>query len=224
MFRIGSPQRRSNALRAVVILMVLVMSSSMAPAVAADPPAPYDPPPALDPLDPQDVQDQQDMTWDDYAPIPGYNWGASNGANATAQRQSIALIAVDFPDQPFVITLAKFSDPFGNPQIDPIARAAVPQFYRDFLHVPSALNHGQTLNGYWMEQSGGRVGVSTITPYGPFLMPRRLYQYGLNDIGQPNASDNMCPSFTTVTGNQTNTAVIAVASSTFYYSGDVITF
>ena len=69
----------------------------------------------------------------------------------------------------------------------------VPQFYRDFLATPSALNHNQTLNGYWMEQSGGKVGISTITPYGPYLMPRRLYQYGLNDIGQPDAARQRLP-------------------------------
>jgi M6 family metalloprotease-like protein len=54
----------------------------------------------------------------------------------------VALLAVDFPDQPFVITLPKHSDLFGNPQIDPVAREKVPQFYADFYNKPSALNHG----------------------------------------------------------------------------------
>src|SRR6186713_2878528 len=144
----GSVRKRSNALRVAVVLVAILTTASVGTAAAADPP--WVPAPPLSPLDEQVVEDQQDMTWADYAPIPGYNWGASNGATATQRQQSIALVAVDFEDQPFVITQPKFSDPFGNPQIDPVARADVPQFYRDFLHVPSALNHGQTLNGYWM--------------------------------------------------------------------------
>src|SRR5262245_6327289 len=184
----------------------------------------FTPAPPLDPIDRQNWHDQQDMTWDDYKPIPGIAPWATSGATPSARSLSLALVAVDFPDQPFVITQPKKSDAFGNPQMDPIPRSQVPKFYRDFLHVPSSLKHFQTLNGYWMEQSGGKIGISSITPYGPYLMPRRLYQYGLNDIGQPNAGDNKCPSFTTVAGTQTATSVIAVASSTFYYSGDVITF
>ena len=42
------------------------------------------------------------------------------------------LVAVDFEDQPFVITLPKKSDPFGNPQLDPVRREDVPKFYADF--------------------------------------------------------------------------------------------
>src|SRR3954471_23679215 len=179
---------------------------------------------AVPPLDPQQVQDQQNMTAEDYKPIPGVDW-ATNGAVPTTKKVTIALVAFDFPDQPFVITQPKKSDPFGNPQTDPIPRAQVPQFYRDFLATPSALNHNQTLNGYWMEQSGGKIGISSITPYGPYLMPRRLYQYGLNDIGQPDVNaTNGCPSQRTVTGTQTATSTVAVASSAFYYVGDVITF
>jgi M6 family metalloprotease-like protein len=99
----------------------------------------------------------------------------------------IALIAVDFPDQPFVITLPRKSDLFGNPQIDPIAREKVPQFYADFYNTPSALNHGQTINGYWMEQSRGRVGIAKIAAFGPYRMPKKLFQYGLNEWGQQSA-------------------------------------
>jgi hypothetical protein len=71
-------------------------------------------PPALQPIDPQRVQDQQDMTWQDYKPIPGVSW-ATNGAAPTDRALRVALVAVDFPDQPFVITKPKQSDPFGNP-------------------------------------------------------------------------------------------------------------
>jgi hypothetical protein len=75
-------------------------------------------PPA--PIDPQRVQDQDTMTWADYRPIPGVHW--ADPALVPAKKQfRVALIAVDFPDQPFVITLPKHSDLFGNPQIDPVA-------------------------------------------------------------------------------------------------------
>jgi M6 family metalloprotease-like protein len=91
---------------------------------------------------------------------------------------------MDFPDQPFVITLPKQSDPFGNPQIDPIARVDVPRFYADFFLKPGPLNHGQTINGYWMEQSRGRFGITEMDAYGPYRMPKPLWEYGLNEYDQ----------------------------------------
>jgi M6 family metalloprotease-like protein len=122
------------------------------------------------------------MTWADYHPIPGTNW--ADPALAPGRKLRIALVAVDFPDQPFVITLPKRSDPFGNPQIDPILRAQVPQFYADFYNKPGPINHGQTINGYWMEQSRGRVGIPPMDAYGPYRMPKNLFQYGLNEWKQ----------------------------------------
>ena len=66
------------------------------------------------PIDPQLVQDQDEMTWDDYRPIPGKNW--ADPGLVPQRKFRMALVAVDFPDQPFVITLPKNSDLFGNPQ------------------------------------------------------------------------------------------------------------
>ena len=138
---------------------------------------------ARPPIDPQKVQDQDAMTWADYHPIPGVNWADPNRI-PTKKSFKVALIAVDFPDQPFVITLPKHSDLFGNPQIDPIAREKVAQFYSDFFNTPSALNHGQTINGYWMEQSRGQIGIAKMDVFGPYKMPKNLFQYGLNEWGQ----------------------------------------
>jgi len=129
------------------------------------------------------------MTWDDYRPIPGLNW-ADPSLVPSKRRFKIALIAVDFPDQPFVITLPKRADLFGNPQIDPIPRERVPQFYADFYNTPSALNHAQTISGYWMEQSRGQVGIGKIDVFGPYRMPKNLFQYGLNEWGQQSAVPN----------------------------------
>jgi M6 family metalloprotease-like protein len=138
------------------------------------------------PIDPQKVQDQQDMTWADYHPIPGVNW-ADPSLTPSKKQFKVALIAVDFPDQPFVVTLPKHSDLFGNPQIDPIPREQVAQFYADFYNSPSAINHGQTINGYWMEQSRGQIGIGKIDSFGPYRMPKNLFQYGLNEYGQQSA-------------------------------------
>jgi M6 family metalloprotease-like protein len=138
------------------------------------------------PIDPQQVRDQETMTWADYVPIPGRNW--ADPSLVPSQRTfRVALVAIDFTDQPFVITRPKGSDPFGNPQIDPVPRERVAQFYADFFNTPSALNHGQTINGYWMEQSRGQIGIGRIDAYGPYRMPRNLFEYGLNEYGQEDA-------------------------------------
>jgi M6 family metalloprotease-like protein len=133
-------------------------------------------------MDPQKVEDQQDMTWEDYHPIPDVNW--ADPSLVPERKLRVALVAVDFPDQPFVITLPKHSDPFGNPQIDPIPRERVPQFYADFFGKPSEINHDHTINGYWMEQSRGKVGIPKIDAFGPYRMPKNLFQYGLNEWNQ----------------------------------------
>jgi M6 family metalloprotease-like protein len=123
------------------------------------------------------------MTWADYLPIPGVDWAVPSLVPSKKQFR-VALIAVDFPDQPFVIVLPKRSDLFGNPQIDPVPRASVPQFYADFYNKPGHINHGHTINGYWMEQSRGQVGIGKIDAYGPYRLPKNLFQYGLNEYRQ----------------------------------------
>ncbi len=138
------------------------------------------------PIDPQIIQDQDDMTWDDYHPIPGKNW--ADPSLVPERKFKMALVAIDFPDQPFVITQPKKSDLFGNPQIDPIARDDVPQFYSDFWLRPSAVNHGQTINGYWMEQSRGLFGITELEAFGPYRMPKNLWEYGLNEYNQNNST------------------------------------
>ena len=138
--------------------------------------------PTFAPVDRQEVQDQQDMTWNDYRPIPGAKW--SDPSIEPARKLRVALVAVDFPDQPFVITMPKKSDLFGNPQVDPVARAEVPRFYADFFGKTGPLNHGHTIHEFWMEQSRGAVGIPTIDAYGPYRMPKNLFQYGLNEWGQ----------------------------------------
>ena len=81
----------------------------------------------LPPLDPQQVLDQDLMTWENYRPIPGKNWADPSLKPERGFR--LAVLAIDFPNQPFVISLPKGSDPFGNPQVDPVDREDVARFY-----------------------------------------------------------------------------------------------
>jgi len=166
------------SLLCALLAAVACNSGPAHPAVSQEARTPLPPP-----IDAQRVQDQQDMTWDDYRAIPGANW-ADPSLKPSEKKFRIALVAVDFPDQPFVITQPKKSDLFKNPQIDPVPRERVPQFYADFYNTPSALNHGQTINGYWMEQSRGKVGIGKIDTFGPYRMPKNLFQYGLNEFHQ----------------------------------------
>jgi len=134
------------------------------------------------PIDPQFVRDQDDMTWDDYRPIPGRDW--ANPMLRPERGFKLAVVGIDFPDQPFVVTLPKGSDPFGNPQIEPVAREDVPRFYADFFTRPNAFNRGHTINGYWMEQSRGQFGITEVDVFGPYRMPKPIWAYGLNEYGQ----------------------------------------
>jgi len=134
------------------------------------------------PIDPQKIQDQDLMTWNDYRPIPGRRWADPSLKPERGFR--LAVVAIDFPDQPFVITLPRASDPFGNPQIDAIPREKVSRFYADFFMKPGQINHGQTINGYWMEQSRGKFGITEVEVFGPYRMPKPRWGYGLNEYGQ----------------------------------------
>jgi M6 family metalloprotease-like protein len=147
-------------------------------------------PPA--PIDPQLVRDQDDMTWDDYKPIPGVNW-ADPSRRGTRRTMRVAIVPADYSDFPFVLTLPKQSDLFGNPRVDPVSRAMVPRYYADFYNKPQASNFGHTIHEYWMEQSRGQIGV-TVVGFGPYRMPKRYFQYGAlqpADIPYDSTPDNM---------------------------------
>lgn len=168
-----SAYRPLAAISAIALLALLFAGAAPAPAQKSAPPAP---------LDPQRVRDQDAMTWADYRPVPGRDWADPSLKPERGFR--LAVVGIDFSDQPFVITLPKGSDPFGNPQIDPIPRDAVPQFYADFWMKPGPVNHGQTVNGYWMEQSRGKFGITEVEVFGPYRMPKPLWFYGLNEHDQ----------------------------------------
>ena len=166
---------RSATILGIAGLSLLCLIAAPAPAQKAGSGVPG-------PIDPQRVQDQDTMTWADYHAIPGRNWADPSLKPARGFR--LAVVGIDFPGQPFVITMPKGSDPFGNPQIEPIPREQVPQFYADFWMKPGEVNHGQTINGYWMEQSRGKFGITEVQSFGPYRMPKPIWAYGLNEFGQ----------------------------------------
>ena len=135
-------------------------------------------------LDPRVVREQDEMTWADYTPIPGAEWASTNRQGSVKQIR-VAIVTADFPDQPFVMTLPRHSDLYGNPQIDPVTRDVIPNFYADFYNKPLPVNRGHTIHEYWMEQSRGRIGV-TVAAFGPYRMPLKVFQYGgLTELDLP---------------------------------------
>ncbi|KAL1954435.1 hypothetical protein VTO42DRAFT_1159 [Malbranchea cinnamomea] len=141
-------------------------------------------------LDPQNWVNPDNMTWDDWRAPPDTNW-ADPTRKGSIRNFNIALVTVDYPDMPFVVTLAPGSTVFGNPQPSAanIKREDVPTFYHDFLNKPGELNRGHTLHEYWMEDSMGRYGVD-LTAFGPYRLPAKSYQYGIDDRMNPGS----CPS------------------------------
>jgi M6 family metalloprotease-like protein len=139
------------------------------------------------PIDAAHWQNQDDMTWADYHKVPGTNW-ADPSLKPTTRTFKGAVVLADYPDQDFVVTQPANSTVFGNPAAGAsnIPRANVAKYYQDFLNKPQALNHGHTINEYWMEDSLGRFGVQ-LTAFGPYRMPGKSFEYGMEF--QPNA----CP-------------------------------
>ncbi|MFC3505559.1 M6 family metalloprotease domain-containing protein [Micromonospora krabiensis] len=175
---------------AAAVVTVLVTSASAGPATAAPGhPHPPDGPAPFQVLDPQDWQNPDTMTWDDYVPVPGRNW-ADPTVRGSVRNFKIALVTLDYPDQPFVVTQPAGSTVFGNPQATAsnVPRGQVAQFYEDFLNKPGQLNRGHTLHEYWMQDSNGRYGVD-LTGFGPYEMPAKSYQYGIDNGFNPGA----CP-------------------------------
>ncbi|KAJ2971184.1 hypothetical protein NUW58_g9486 [Xylaria curta] len=177
-----------DAIRNVQTVLTAVLAGSVwtNSAVAAPYPALSDP---FAVLDPQNVVFPDNMTWADYVKPPGTTW--SDPSKKGSERNfDIALVVVDYPDKPFVVTQKAGSTPFKNPQpvVSGLSRDAVPAYYRDFLNKPSELNRMHTLHEYWMEDSGGRYGVD-LTVYGAYKMPKLSYQYGIDSGFNPDA----CP-------------------------------
>ncbi|MFB8387602.1 peptidase M6 [Microbacterium sp. NPDC055910] len=199
-----APRRKGRQWSIVAVSGLLIAGLAVTDTAVMAAERPTDDAFAVEPIDAQNWQNQYDMTWDDWKDIPDTNWNDPD-VPPSQGGLSVALIAVDFPDQPFVITQPKGSDLFGNPQIDPIPRDDVPAFYRDQYMIPSETNAGRTIHEYWMEQSRGTYGIDFMDAYGPYEMPRNLFEYGLNEWGQGTA----CPEGETCDGRMDNDVVTA---------------
>ncbi|MEV4836346.1 M6 family metalloprotease domain-containing protein [Nonomuraea sp. NPDC049486] len=133
----------------------------------------------FEPIDPQNWENPDHMTWADYKKIPGTNWNDPS-AEGSVRTFKGALVLLDYPNQPFVVTQPQGSTIFGNPsaQAHDVPRDQVAKFYQDFLNTPNDLNKGHTIHEYWMEDSGGRYGVD-LTGFGPYTMPGKDHEYAL---------------------------------------------
>ncbi|KAJ4287714.1 hypothetical protein N0V90_012417 [Kalmusia sp. IMI 367209] len=143
-------------------------------------------------LDPQNWVNPDNMTWADFVAPPGTNW-ANPSRQGRDRNFNIAMVTVDYPDSPFVMTLEPESDIFGNPQpfAPKLAREDVPEFYRDLLNTPNDLNRGHTIHEYWMGDSFGKYGVN-LTVFGPYRMPSNSYRYGVDDE-EGGFNEGACP-------------------------------
>ncbi|MDA0182319.1 hypothetical protein OJ997_18575 [Solirubrobacter phytolaccae] len=158
------------------------------------------------PIDPQNWSWQDNLGWNDYKPVPGPDY-SDPSIQPTVKKWKVALVALDFPDKTFTITKPEGGTVFGTPTsaANNIPRAQVATFYRDWLNTPSAENHFQTMNRYWMEDSFGRYGVQ-LDAFGPYQLPGRSYQYFMTEFGgtvngQP-ANYQHCPDLANFTCNK----------------------
>ncbi|MET9643765.1 M6 family metalloprotease domain-containing protein [Streptomyces syringium] len=184
--------RRSGRLRALSVLALLLgvlAAVAAGPARAIPDTGPRPRPPLVQPIDPQRWRNPDDMTWAEYRPVPGTDW-ANPDVKPTQRTFKGALVLLDYPDEEFSVSRPPGSSIFGNPlpAASNVPRAQVPTFYQDFLNKPGTLNRGHTINEYWMEDSGGRVGVD-LTAFGVYRMPWKSYQYGI----EPGMNPGACP-------------------------------
>lgn len=195
---------RHPGVRRVVALAILVLTAALATSASATPPELADHP-LLQPIDAQNWEDAAEMTWDDYLPVPDGRPEFYDGSATGSQTQyRTAIILMDFPDQPFLISQPPESHPFGNPQPgwQPVAPEDVNRWMHEYYAVPNEFNGGKTLHSYWMEDSHGRIGVEVET-FGPYTMQGDLHEYGLGQFNGSVAgqSDSVCPAGDTCNRN-----------------------
>jgi M6 family metalloprotease-like protein len=168
--------------RARTLTAVTVMSFSLLAAALPSGAVPEDDlEPFAAPLDPVSHVLPEHMTWDDWRPVPGYDW--TSDEHQPLKKIRAALILADFSDQPFVVEELGLTDDPGD-------------FYTRFLVTePSELNNHHTINEYWLENSYGLIGVDADA-FGPYTMPGKLHEYGLtsgfNDPGKDCPSGDTC--------------------------------
>jgi len=192
-------RRRAGTLTALVAL--LGAAALGAGPASAEPPPDVVNSPLLQPIDAQHWVDQAEETWADYKPIRPADWNSATTSHGSQNQYRTAVILLDFSDQPFLITQAPGTHPFGNPQPGwtPIPQDQVNGWMYDYYAVPNQYNGGQTLHGYWMEDSHGKIGVD-VTVFGPYRMPGKSFEYGIaSDFNSP--VNQFCPQGNTCNRN-----------------------
>jgi M6 family metalloprotease-like protein len=189
-------RRTRRRTKGVAALALLVLAAAVAVAPSAATPPDLADHPLLQPIDAQNWVDQEDLTWEDYVAVPDrkaeyYDPTASVGSQ---NQYKTAIVLVQFEDQPFLITQPPESHPFGNPQPGwtPVPQSGVNAWMHSYYAEPNEFNGGMTLHSYWMENTHGRVGV-TPTTYGPYELPGKLHEYGLEGFADTSGDDSVCP-------------------------------
>jgi M6 family metalloprotease-like protein len=200
------PSRLDRAGRRRAVTLTALLALLVAAALGAGPASAGPPPdvvnnPLLQPIDAQHWVDQAELTWDAYKPIRPAAWNSATTSQGSQNQYKTAIILLDFSDQPFLITQAPGTHPFGNPQPgwNPIPQDQVADWMYDYYAVPNEFNGGQTLHAYWMEDSHGKIGVD-VTVYGPIRMPGKSFEYGIaSDFNNP--VNQFCPQGNTCNRN-----------------------
>lgn len=195
-------RRTGRVLRPAVLVtgalsLVLVAPTSMAAGPAADAASVHDP------VDPGDWVNPDDTTWADYRAIPDSPAGWVDGSiDGTEREFKAAVVLVDFENQPMLLTQEAGAHVFGNPQEgwEPLQRDEVAGWWEDYLSTPNEYNEGHTINEYWMENSNGRYSVD-IDAFGPYQLPGKLHEYGLQGYAPVTGPNSVCPAGDTCTKN-----------------------
>ena len=197
---------RHRGARRLAALALLALPVSFASSASAEIPPDAANHPLLQPIDAQNWVDQGELTWAAYKPVPDARPEFYDGSADGSQSQyKTAIILIDYPDQPFLITQPAGTHPFGNPQPGwtPVAPGDVNQWMHDYYAVPNQYNGGKTLNSYWMEDSHGRIGVD-VDVFGPYTMSAKSFEYGIaSDFNGAvgNQANSSCPAGSTCNRN-----------------------
>ncbi|SDS21794.1 M6 family metalloprotease domain-containing protein [Jiangella sp. DSM 45060] len=146
------------------------------------------------PVDEQVWEDQAEMTWDDYQQVRPDAWNQDTTSQGSESQYRTAVILLEYTDQPFLISQEPESHAFGNPlpPWKPVPQSELNQWFYDYYAVPNEFNQGQTLHGYWMETSHGRIGV-TVEVFGPYQLPGKLHEYGAQSNAPVTGPNSICP-------------------------------
>src|SRR6266508_880214 len=107
-------RKHRSGVSAAAVLVAVVLTGTLAASASAEIPPDAANDPLLQPIDPQNWVDQAELTWDDYTQIRPDSWNDASGSTGSQNQYKTAVILLQFTDQPFLITQAAGTHPFGN--------------------------------------------------------------------------------------------------------------